>query len=241
MSALPDMQQAMSRAIRRGPGHIPYGLFAGDARRVLLGFAIHANTVSHARLTALEDTFPRALAYAGRERFNAWARAYVEAGHGAGEPLADIGCDFGGWLEREGECDAGCFARFDWAWLESYRAAEGEALTLALLTACDEVRLLAMSVSLHPATRLVTSGTVLCTALGIATAPHVLIVRPEADVNVLAADGAMASFCQQAAGGVTIGSAFEALAQDHETTAILGAVQALFAAGALIPTGDGQC
>ncbi len=39
--------------------HLPDDLFAGPHERVLVGMKVHANTISHARLVALEETFPR--------------------------------------------------------------------------------------------------------------------------------------------------------------------------------------
>ena len=59
MPALDAAQQAMMRAIDLGPDFAPHDLFSAIPERVMLGLRVHANTISHARLVALEDTFPR--------------------------------------------------------------------------------------------------------------------------------------------------------------------------------------
>lgn len=58
-SMLDDDQAAVAATLLHGPRNLPTGLFAGTEAAVLRGLRVHANTISHARLVALEETFPR--------------------------------------------------------------------------------------------------------------------------------------------------------------------------------------
>ena len=74
MLSLEQIQQTMIQALSLGPDHVPEGLFAGGRMAGLRGLKVHANTISHARLVALEETFPRTLARIGHARFNEHSR-----------------------------------------------------------------------------------------------------------------------------------------------------------------------
>src|SRR3546814_20089502 len=73
-------QAAIAATLLHGPGHLPADLFAGSDAAVLRGLRVHANTISHARLVALEETFPRTRDYLGEEEFNRLSRRFVEEG-----------------------------------------------------------------------------------------------------------------------------------------------------------------
>ena len=87
-------QAAVAATLMRGPDHLPPTLFAGDAAAVLRGLRVHANTISHARLVALEASFPRTRAYLGEGEFNRLSRAFLDSGGAAGRSLTDIGATF---------------------------------------------------------------------------------------------------------------------------------------------------
>lgn len=105
-------QAAIAATLLHGPDHLPAGLFAGDDNAVLRGLRVHANTVSHARLVALEETFPRTREHLGEAEFNRLSRAFVEGGGAERLALPDIGRDFAGWL---GDPLAADLARVEWA------------------------------------------------------------------------------------------------------------------------------
>ena len=86
-----EAQAAIAATLLRGPDHLPAGLFAGDRAAVLRGLRVHANTISHARLVALEDTFPRTRDYLGEGEFNRLSRAFIDGGGAQGRSLALIG------------------------------------------------------------------------------------------------------------------------------------------------------
>ena len=78
MPWLDQGQSAMMAALDHGPAHLPDGLFIGSPERVLAGMKVHANTISHARLVALEETFPRTREAIGHDRFNAHSRLFLD-------------------------------------------------------------------------------------------------------------------------------------------------------------------
>ena len=225
-----EAQAAIVATLLRGPDHLPAGLFAGDHAAVLRGLRVHANTISHARLVALEDTFPRTRDYLGEDEFNRLSRAFIDGGGAQGRSLALIGESFPGWLVDPVAAD---LARVEWAWLESYNAPDAMALTLADLAGLDEAALLAFCVRRHPATRVVT--------LANAAAPLVdpdfaaetcalMVTRPDAAVllhAVLPADVAAIAMADEM---TPLGNLIARLAEDHPEGG--AAIAALIAAGA---------
>ena len=197
MLMLEATQTAMMRAIDLGPSKLPDGLFAGSHARVLTGMKVHANTISHARLVALEDTFPRTRALLGHERFNEHSRRFAGLPGVTARTLARIGTSFPGFLGETGEtCAAVDLAAFEWLWLEAYHVAEGQALQLAALAGIAENALLNLRIAPHPAARIAWADRAVHRLIGeevpgLADADAILIARPEADVLVSAATSTM--------------------------------------------------
>lgn len=189
MLPLPELQSAMAQALRCGPDAVPWGAFASTPERAALGFKVHANTISHGRLVALEDTFPRLREAIGEARFNRLSRRFVEAGGGRGEPLASIGRDFPQFAAGQRVAAAlVALARVEWAWLEAWRAADARAVDLSDLAGLDEAALLALPVRRHPAARLIAVLPRTRILLGLTKTGQVLITRPEDEVLLTPAD-----------------------------------------------------
>ena len=208
-------QAAIAATLLHGPDHLPAGLFAGDDNAVLRGLRVHANTVSHARLVALEETFPRTREHLGEAEFNRLSRAFVEGGGAERLALPDIGRDFAGWL---GDPLAADLARIEWAWLESYNAAEAGALRLADLAGQDEVALLGLTVRLHPATRIVKLASDAAPLIDPAFAPGtaaLLVTRPDAEVRLFALHPADDIALDRAKEISTLGNLIASLAEMH--------------------------
>ena len=117
MPALERTQDTMMRAIALGPDHLPEGLFVGMRSNAVRGLSVHANTISHARLIALEETFPRTRRYLGEAAFNRLSRAFCESGHVGSLPLARIGCCFPAWLEDAGQPETACLMTLLSVWV----------------------------------------------------------------------------------------------------------------------------
>ncbi|MDZ3833573.1 MAG: DNA-binding domain-containing protein [Sphingopyxis sp.] len=190
-------QAAIAAALIQGPDHCPADLFVDGDVAILRGLAVHANTVSHARLVALEDSFPRCRAHLGEALFNRLSRSFLDAGGAMRRSLNKIGADFPEWLGLASGRLAADIAMVEWAWLESYHAMDAPALLLSDLAGLAVDDLLALRTRRHPAARIVT--------LSSAAAPHfdpalsgdtpaLLLTRPEADVRLLAVSEKEAAF-----------------------------------------------
>lgn len=228
---MPDQgQAAIAATLLHGPHHLPAGLFAGGDTAVLRGLRVHANTISHARLVALEETFPRTRDYLGESAFNRLSRAFVESGGAEGRALTDIGLGFSAWLDDPVAIDV---AHVEWAWLESYNAADVPALALGDLASDDEASLLGRPVRVHPAVRIVRLSTgaapLIDNALGI-DVRELLIVRPQAEVRLIPIRPASAAALDLAKEISPLGNLIAHLAEHHPDGG--AAIAALIDAGA---------
>lgn len=244
MLALDQVQEAMVQAIDHGPDFMPQGLFAGSHARALLSLKVHANTISHARLVALEDTFPRTRRMLGHEPFNALSRDYVELPSVQALPLNRIGAEFADYLAASGDIDSAAdLARFEWLWLESYHAAEAEPLRLVDLSGIAPDELMRLEVSMHPSARAAVLGCAVREELGaeapvLASAHAILIVRPDAEVLVHQAGRTMRAILRAAEKPVAIGNLLAVCDEpggmdESSPEAAMQALVALLDAGAL--------
>lgn len=225
-----DAQAAIAATLLHGPDHLPAGLFAGGEGDVLRGLRVHANTISHARLVALEDTFPHTRAYLGEAGFNLVSRAFLDAGGARHRSPADIGKGFAGVLADPVAAD---LARIEAAWLDAYHAADVHALDLSDLVGLDEAALLALRVRRHPAARGLTLATPAAPLIDPAFASDVralLVVRPAAEVRLLAIDAAAIAVLAMAGEISPLGNLIAALDETHPDGG--AAIAALIAAGA---------
>lgn len=241
---LEQVQSAFMAALNGGPARMPFDLFAHPPERALLGMKIHANTVSHARLVALEDTFPRTRSRLGEARFNALSRRYLDRPGVAALGLTGIGRHFPLFLAETGEADdCGDLAAFEWAWLTSYNAADARALALVDLAGLDAQQLLAMRLSRHPAALLGPASPPVCAELcdllpDLASACSVLLTRPEADVTVHTVDRDATMLFAKLDTGDTIGNLFAVCTEPVSGACIaqdrfMAALMLLIGAGAL--------
>lgn len=245
MFALEQVQTAMMQALDHGPEFLPDSLFAGTHARILAGMKVHANTISHARLVALEDTFPRTLTMLGHARFNEHSRLYLEQPGVTAKTLTGIGETFPAWLATCGEaCAAVDLARFEWLWLEAYHAEDAVPLRLADLAGLDESALLEVAIMAHHSAYIDTFDLSVHEAIGkeapgLAAATAILIVRPEADVLVSPASVAMRAILAELQDSQTIGNLLghfdEPDCKDRlSSDDFMAALIALLEAGALI-------
>lgn len=197
MLALEQIQGTMMQALDRGPEFLPDHLFIGSNARVLAGMKVHANTISHARLVALEDTFPRTRAFIGHDQFNEHSRQFLDWPGVTARPLAQIGRDFPHFLASSGENgEAADLAVFEWAWLSTYHAPEAEPLRLADLAGIEETALTEVAIARHPAANMGRNSPVLREQLGsevpgLDDADSLLLTRPDAEVLASAASAGM--------------------------------------------------
>ena len=243
MPSLAEDQSRFITCLQKGPNFFPEEMFTEDRARALLGLKAHANTISHARLVALENAYPKLDVHLGHEEFHAVSRKYVEQDHILTCDMNNIAAGFADFLEREKyENTAIDLARVEWAWIESYHAAEAEPLALTDIAVLDEENLLGFAVNAHPAMRLIDLTGPLSlqlSELGEET-PHALMVaRPEAQVLFHPLEETDHAIARKIAKITNMGNLLEvAIEQGDETTAMERIIR-LIGAGALT-TGKGK-
>lgn len=239
MSSLDRAQANFIATINNGPEVLDPELFSGPIDRVLLGLRAHANTISHARLVALEETFPRTREHLGDTAFNVICRAYVEDKVARACDNNSIGRHFAEQLHADPQ--AAELAAIEWAWLESYHAADAVPMVLADLSALDEAALVALPVSAHPAARLVPT---ICpvaaslTELAGQQPAAILIARPVEVVRLVPLDAIEAAvFTAATANSATMGNLLTTAIEQAGDDDPLRPIITLISAGALVAGG----
>ncbi|WP_181883632.1 DNA-binding domain-containing protein [Sphingorhabdus pulchriflava] len=240
MPSLADAQRNFIATVNEGPDALDARLFAGTPERIILGLKAHANTISHARLAALEESFPLTRAEMGETPFNALCRDFVETTPAKTSDLAHIGRHFASFLQNSNIPAAiSDLATIEWAWLESYHAADRTPLTLEAVSAMAEADLLALLVELHPAARLHVLHAPLTASLAHLASETdmpraILVVRPEAEVRLLAIDARTLQCAEKCQRTTTIGNLLALASELGDDTDPIGPVLTLIGAGALI-------
>ena len=238
MLPLSNAQTNFIDTINDGPDRLDPALFAGSPDRVLLGLKAHANTISHARIVALEETFPLTRQHLGDAAFNALAREFVETDTARASDANSIALFFPNTLRDTATRE---LSQIEWAWLESYHAAEATPLTLGDLAALDEAALLALPVAPHPSARTVDVSVPIAPVLQelVGQQPAaLLIVRPDAEVRLVPLDTVqLAIFAASAQKSATLGNLLTVAIEQAGEQAPLEPILHLIGAGALVKTG----
>ena len=238
MPTLTDAQANFIDTINDGPDRLDPMLFAGPPDRVLLGLKAHANTISHARIRALEETFPLTRQHLGDAAFNELARDFVETNVVRASDVNRIGLGFSDYLSDAATRE---LAQIEWAWLESYHAAEAGPLTLGDLAALDEAALLALAVAPHPSVRTVNISVPIASALQELAGQQpaaILCVRPDAEVRLVPLDTVqLAVFAASAQKSASLGNLLAIAIEQAGEPAPLEPILHLIGAGALVKAG----
>ena len=238
MSLLTDAQANFIDTINDGPDRLDPMLFAGPPDRMLLGLKAHANTISHARIRALEETFPLTRQHLGDAAFNELARDFVETNVVRASDVNRIGLGFSDYLSDAATRE---LAQIEWAWLESYHAAEAGPLTLGDLAALDEAALLALAVAPHPSVRTVNISVPIASALQELAGQQpaaILCVRPDAEVRLVPLDTVqLAVFAASARKSASLGNLLTIAIEQAGEPAPLEPILQLIGAGALVKFG----
>ncbi len=208
------MRQADFAAALLDPEYpIPPGLVGPDGRPSARRFNVYRNNVVASLTRVLRDAFPATARLLGEEFFAAMARVYI-----AGEPphspmLLDYGAGFPAFIEGF-EPVAGLpylsdVARIERVWVEAYHASEACSIGPGAFARVPADDLPSLRVVLHPSLRLVRSrfpaftiwqvniggGVPASVDLG-AGGEDVLIVRPDAEVELRTLPHGGADFLQ---------------------------------------------
>lgn len=239
MSPLEPLQQSILKALNLGPDHFNPVHFTGTNNRSILGLKVHANTISHARLVALEETFPLLRETINHAPFNEVSRQYIEWDGVRGLSLTHIGERFAPFLvETHQDRSWAELAEFEWAWLTAYHAADAPAASLADITGLDPYSLLEWMIERHPAAQAVhfvqgPSSVIIRSADGLEDTKWILLARPEAEVllSPLSTAAHMALTCLTES--MRLCNLFQAIAEQGFEEEAMDAVLALIRGGAI--------
>jgi hypothetical protein len=239
MLLLSEVQNNFIQTIKDGPDALDPSIFAGPIDRILLGLKAHAITINHARLVALEETFPKTRAAMGDTVFNKISRDYCETAMACAAGQNAIGRHFPEFLIGQSVIqNISDLAAIEWTWLESYHAPDAMPLVLADIAGMSEPDLIALEVAAHPAANCLILNAPLHPNMAelkvIEAAPYaILTVRPEADVLLVPIDKSTADTFAKAKNTSTIGNLFANLSEQGCEADPLAAVMTLLQAGAL--------
>lgn len=122
---------------------------------------VHRNTVRHALLAALRETFPAVRVAVDEDYFDALAAEFVAAHPPRSPVMQEYGGDFASFIDDFVPLQdwpwLADLARIDWARREAYHAADADPMAASELLALDPAALLAMRLELHPSLRLLES------------------------------------------------------------------------------------
>lgn len=209
-----------------------------DARR----FDVYRNNVMVALIGALEQRFPVARRLVGDDFFRGMARAFVAVSKPASPLIFRYGDDFPTFIAAFEPARSVPYladvARLEMAWSLAYHAADAAPLALAALAKIAPEALPSAKLVPHPSAALVGSpwpiGSIWEAHRHDPVAPvahpgpqTILVVRPEADVNVHILPARDTRFASSLFAGMTLGAAAEAAGDDERFefgTALVGLV-----------------
>ncbi len=198
----------MKTALDRGPDFVPDDLFAGSRPAQFRALKAYANTISHGRFAALENSFPKTREAIGKEAFHALAETFL-AGEVLMRPIRMIGEGFPALLEMSAPAAAD-IADSEWAMLMAHGAADAEALTPDAIRHLTPEDLIEVQVVLHPSTQIVRlrnpprfSGEY------AGDGPLLLVTRPAADVLFARIGEAEAALLAMASEPIKLGRLLE--------------------------------
>jgi hypothetical protein len=201
MQQLAERQHGFAAALLDPALPVPDGLVGPDGEPGVKRFAVYRNNVVVGLTETLKDAFPAVHRIVGSDFFRVMARAYVMVEPPRSPILLDYGAGFPDFI-RQFEPAAvlpylADVARIERAWTEAYHAAEASPIDPSAFRAIAPDRFPAMHLALHPSLRVVRSQFPALTIWQMNVADgvpapvdlasgneDVLIVRPQADVEV---------------------------------------------------------
>ena len=204
----------------------PGGLIGPDGKTAPKRFNVYRNNVIVSLVEALERTFPAIKNLLGDDYFKALARDYVFKEPPTSPVLIWYGGGFADYIDTFPPLEAypylGDVARLEWAWLQSFHAADAPPLDPAALGAVSPALLGAVQFVPHPAVKMINSSWPLwelvranrfepedAGAINLEQSQSVLITRPELEVELILLRPGGGVFLAALLGGSSLGEAAE--------------------------------
>lgn len=256
----PRLQAAFAQALLDPACPVPDGLVGPDGLPSARRFAVYRNNVTAGLVRALQESYPAVAALVGEAFFQAMAREHARACPPRWPAMFDYGADFPAFIASFAPA-AGLpyladVARLERAWVEAYHAAEATCLTRAQLAGLPMDQAECLPLPLHPSARVLRSPWPALTIWQMHTgeaplAPvdlqaggqDVLVVRPDALVEVYALPAGAAAFASALAAGAGLGQATALALEDAQGFDLPATLGGLVDAGALLapPTPTSPC
>jgi hypothetical protein len=220
------MQRGFAAAVLDPALPAPAGLVGPDGRHSLLRFGVYRNNVIVGLMQALRDAYPAVHRIVGADFFHAMARAYVAVEPPRSPMMFDYGVGFPEFVGRFEPAAVLPYlpdvARIERAWTEAYHSAEAAPIGPSTFSEIDPGLLPDIGFVLHPSVRIVRScfpaltiwqmnvaggvpGQVDLTSGG----EDVLVLRPEAEVEVRLIPEGSPDFIRALSSGRSVSAAFE--------------------------------
>lgn len=228
-AGLAAVQEAFAAAMAgRGDEGVAAALAVGEGPRSSTRLDIYRNNIGSALVRALEGIYPALVRLMGAEFFARLSRDYARARPPRHGRLLEYGFDFPAFVAA---CEAAggypWFAdvgRLELAWHRAYVAPEAKALRVNDLAAIPPERMADLVLVLHPSCQRLSSRYPVSRIWRVALddeepdepieieggAEWILVVRPEAEVEVRTLTEPGFAFVDALAAGRTLGAAYEA-------------------------------
>lgn len=248
---------AFFAALTDPAGIVPTGVVGPDGQADAKRFAVYRNTVASTLIEALSASFPAVVRLVGEDFFTAAARDFAATEKPSSPLLFRYGAAFPDFLAGLEALSPYPYipdvARLDWAWLQSYHAADAPVLTPADLAAVPAEALPKQHLALHPAVRVVASRypvvTIWTANRGDGPVPDrlpdtredALVTRPDLNVGVRVLPPGAACLLSYLGAGAPLGAAAGAAASADPGFDLSTALSVLLQAGSLAgPLASGQ-
>jgi hypothetical protein len=244
----PELQAQFAAAVRLGDGQAREAvLAAGDSPRgrILAALHVHASTTRDSLTEALRDGFPTVADRLSAGRFAKLAEGFIRQSPPRQAALWFWGDDFPVFLAGQDLPEAiVALARLDRAWHDAFTSEEAAPLTPQSLSALPAEVLAQAAVTFHPAARLLTlpvgayslwrmtAALPLADGDGMTDAQHVLLSRPEGQVQALALASSEYLFLNALQSGDSLLAAFDQAAAVDAGFDLQPALSRILAAGA---------
>ncbi|MEQ8228089.1 MAG: DNA-binding domain-containing protein [Rhodospirillales bacterium] len=223
---------------------VPDGL-TGDSAR----FNVYRNNVAVGLRDILGETFPVVRDLVGDEFFSAMARAFGQVSPPRSPVLIEYGGGFADFIDGFEPARPLPYladvARLEWAWHESYHAADAEPMSIDVLTDRNPSDIENLHFQVHPSLRLMRSDWPVAsiwqahqadTTSDLSSLPkggeQIMVVRPYLSVEVRSLEPAAFEFAERVASGAPLGRVLEDLG-DHPEWDASACLGALFDVGAV--------
>ncbi|MGH6620810.1 MAG: HvfC/BufC family peptide modification chaperone [Alphaproteobacteria bacterium] len=248
LDAQADYSAAFASALLDPVRAVPAAVAGPRGKAARRRYNVYRNNVTVSLINALAAAFPATLRITGPDFFRTMARFHVRATPPASPLLFEYGRDFPDFIERYEYARPmpwlADVARIERAWLDAYHAADAAPLAPQALAAVPSERLAKVSLTPHPATRIVRSYFPAVTIFAAnrsdgpvgrveATEPEdALVTRPHLEVILRRLPAGGAIFLERLVEGRPLGAAATAAIAESLDFDLAANIEGMLTAGA---------